>query len=162
MVLARNIFVALALLIALVVAWSAFASDIISAPEAHIRSAKGEITLIDVRSVGEWRDSGIPKGAKAISIHDPDGMAAFVGRVTAAVKGDKSRPVALICARGVRSTRADWALSKAGFTNILNVREGTLGNWIDGPGWFDRKLPVEPYRQSEAGKRRIVFRESWR
>ena len=31
----------------------------------------------------------------------------------------------------------------AGFTNILNVREGMLGNPLDGPGWLDRELPVE-------------------
>ena len=152
MILARNIFIAIVLLVASVAAWPALASEVITAPEALSLSMKGEITLIDVRSVDEWRESGIPKGAKAISIHDPDGMEAFVAKITAAVKGDKSRPVALICARGVRSTRADWALSKAGFTNILIVREGTSGNWIDGPGWFDRKLPVEPYRQPEAKK----------
>jgi len=151
-ILVRNIFIAMALLVASMAAGPALASEVISAPEALSRSVKGELTLIDVRSVGEWRDSGIPKGAKAISIHDPEGMDAFVAKVTAAVKGDKTRPVALICARGVRSTRADWALGKAGFTNILNVREGTLGNWIDGPGWLDRKLPVEKYRQAEDGK----------
>tara|TARA_R110000787_G_scaffold38793_27_gene97571 strand:+ start:917 stop:1375 length:459 start_codon:yes stop_codon:yes gene_type:complete len=151
-ILPRNALIALVLLVGSVVAWPAFASEVITAPEALSRMAKGEITLIDVRSVDEWRDSGIPKGAKPISIHDPGGMDAFVARIAAAVKGDRTRPVALICARGVRSTRADWALSEAGFTNILNVREGTLGNWFDGPGWFDRKLPVEPYDRPDTKK----------
>jgi rhodanese-related sulfurtransferase len=123
------------------------AGDVISSKDALARVESRTVTLIDIRSVGEWRESGIPKGAKAITIHDPGGMTAFVAKVTAAVKNRKDRPIALICARGVRSTRAEWALGKAGFTQILNVREGTLGNWIDGPGWFAQKLPIEPYKQ---------------
>jgi len=143
-ILIRTIAFVLVLLIA---ALPAMAGDVISSKDALARVESGTVTLIDVRSVEEWRQSGVPKGAKAISIHDPGGMTAFVAKVTAAVNGRKDRPVALICARGVRSTRAEWALGKAGFTQILNVREGTLGNWIDGPGWFAQKLPIEPYKQ---------------
>jgi rhodanese-related sulfurtransferase len=139
-------------LVLLFAALPAKASDVISSADAFALVGKGDITLIDVRSVEEWRQSGIPKGAKAISIHDPGGMTAFVAKVTSAVNGRKDRPVALICARGVRSTRADWALGKAGFTKILNVREGTLGNWVDGPGWFARKLPIDPYKEARSTK----------
>lgn len=149
MILIRTIAFVLVLLIA---ALPAMAGDVISSKDALARVESGTVTLIDVRSVEEWRQSGVPKGAKAISIHDPGGMTAFVAKVTAAVNGRKDRPVALICARGVRSTRAEWALGKAGFTKILNVREGTLGNWVDGPGWFAQKLPVEPYREERSTK----------
>jgi rhodanese-related sulfurtransferase len=148
-ILIRTIAFVLVLLIA---ALPAMAGDVISSKDALARVESGTVTLIDVRSVEEWRQSGVPKGAKAISIHDPGGMTAFVAKVTAAVNGRKDRPVALICARGVRSTRAEWALGKAGFTKILNVREGTLGNWVDGPGWFAQKLPVEPYREERSTK----------
>ena len=103
----------------------------------------GEMTLIDVRSPDEWRKTGVPQGAKTVTIHDPDGMAGFVAAATRAVNGKKDRRIALICARGLRSYRAANALRDAGFTNILNVREGMLGNPLDGPGWLDRKLPVE-------------------
>ena len=146
MILIRKFAVVLGLLF---VALPAIAGDVISSKDALAGVESGAVTLIDVRSIEEWRQSGIPKGGKAISIHDPGGMTAFVAKVTAAVKNRKDQPIALICARGVRSTRAEWALGKAGFTKILNVREGTLGNFIDGPGWFAQKLPVERY--TEAG-----------
>lgn len=149
MILIRKFAVVLGLLFG---ALPAMAGDVISSKDARARVERGTVTLIDVRSVEEWRQSGIPKGAKAISIHDPGGMTAFVAKVTSAVNGRMDSPVALICARGVRSTRADWALGKAGFTKILNVREGTLGNWVDGPGWFAQKLPVEPYKQERSTK----------
>ena len=136
----------------LLAALPAMADDVISSREALARVEKGEITLIDVRSVDEWRKSGIPRGAKAISLHDPDGMAGFVAKVTTALKGQKDQPIALICARGVRSTRAEWALGRAGFKRILNVREGTLGNRIDGPGWFAQNLPVEVYPEDGSKK----------
>ena len=87
--------------------------------------------------------TGAARGLIFFPIHDPNGMAGFVAAATRAMKGKKDQPVALICARGWRSFRAANALRDAGFTNVMNVREGMLGNPFDGPGWLDRKLPVE-------------------
>lgn len=132
------------LMLALAVTAPVAAGDVIDSKAALAGVSAGEITLIDVRSPEEWRKTGLPKGAMAVTIHGPDGMAGFVANATRAVKGRKDKPVALICARGWRSWRAANALRKAGFTRIINVREGMLGNPFDGPGWLDRKLPVEP------------------
>ena len=119
------------------------AGSIIDSIEALARAKAGEVTLMDVRHPDEWRETGIPQGANTITIHGPDGMAGFVVAATRAVRGKKDQPIALICARGWRSYRAANALRDAGFTNIINVREGMLGNPLDGPGWLDRKLPVD-------------------
>ncbi|MDC0033826.1 rhodanese-like domain-containing protein [Alphaproteobacteria bacterium] len=107
----------------------------------------GEMTLIDVRSPQEWWKTGVPRGAKAITIHDLNGMSGFVAAAIRAVNGKLNLPLALICARGGRSLRAVNALREAGFTKLINVREGMLGNPIDGPGWLNRKLPVEPCKK---------------
>ncbi len=115
----------------------------IDGPTAWARVTAGEMTLIDVRSPAEWRATGVPRGAKTVTIHDPKGMAGFVKAVARALNGRKNEPVALICARGSRSSRAERALRAAGFTNIFNLREGMLGNPLDGPGWLRRKLPLE-------------------
>ncbi len=123
----------------------ALAAEVISVKDAYERAAKNEITFLDVRHPDEWRETGIPKGAKPISFHDPEGESGFVRRVTEAVDGKLDRPVALIANRGGRSTRAQWALEEAGFKNILNVREGVKGNMIDGWGWISAKLPMTPY-----------------
>lgn len=116
---------------------------LIDGASAFARMEAGELTLIDVRSPAEWRGTGVPRGARTVTIHDPAGLAGFVAAATRAVNGQKDRPIAVICARGTRSSRAQRALRAAGFSNIVNVREGMLGNPVDGPGWLRRNLPVE-------------------
>lgn len=140
----KKLFAILAASLSFLVSLSAWAGDVIDSKTALAGVLAGEMTLMDVRSPTEWRETGMPKGAKAITIHGPDGMAGFVADATKAVKGRKDQPIALICARGWRSMRAASALREAGFTKIINVREGMLGNPYDGPGWLDRKLPTEP------------------
>lgn len=122
----------------------AMADTIMSAPAAAKAAAAGETTIVDVRSPGEWRQTGVARGAATVTIHNPDGIKAFVREMTKAVAGDKSRPIALICAAGVRSARAARILAANGFTNIQNVAEGMLGRPDAGPGWLKRGLPVSP------------------
>lgn len=117
----------------------------ISVQAALARARSGEVIIVDVRSPQEWMQTGLPQGARPVTIHDPAGLPGFVKAMTAAVDGDLSRPVALICARGNRSTLAQNALQAAGFTQVLNVKEGMFGS-ASGPGWLARDLPLEPCR----------------
>ena len=119
-------------------------NGIVSAPVALASAAKGDVTLVDVRSAREWRQTGIAAGAKRVTIHNPGGTKAFVAEMVKAVGGDMSKPVALICAAGARSARAERILTAAGFTNLQNVSEGMLGRPDAGPGWLKRGLPVTP------------------
>lgn len=123
-------------------AWST--DGVVVAPLASLEAQAGTRTLIDVRYVTEWRQTGVPVGAKGIAIHDQKGLTGFIEQVTKAVKGKKDTPIALICAWGYRSTKAAQALAAAGFKNIKDVREGMLGNPDDGPGWLKRWLPIQP------------------
>ncbi len=115
---------------------------VIAADEAARRAAAGDILVIDVRSPGEWRQTGVPKGARRVTIHDPGGLPGFAEAVKVALGGDLKRPIAVICAAGSRSTIAQRFLAKAGFTQVLNIKEGMLGGPY-GPGWLPRGLPVE-------------------
>ena len=65
----------------------------------------------------------------------------FVDALLEKTRGSKDVPVALICARGVRSARLNNQLVEAGFTNLIDVPEGMLGS-AAGPGWLKRGLPV--------------------
>ncbi len=116
---------------------------VMTADEASVRAEAGELALIDVRSPQEWRQTGVPRGARRVTIHDPGGLKGFVDAMAAAVDGDLKKPIALICARGNRSTVAQKVLSEAGFTRVFNIREGFTGGPY-GPGWVKRGLPVEP------------------
>ncbi len=116
---------------------------LLSADDAARRVKNGEITMIDVRSPGERRQTGTAQGASCVTMHDPNGAEGFLRHMVAAVDGDRSRPIALICARGNRSTRAHDFLTRNGFTNVHDIVEGMLANRTD-PGWIARGLPVVP------------------
>ena len=115
---------------------------VIAADEAQRLAQAGEILLIDVRSPQEWRQTGVPAGARAVTIHDPNGLVGFLGAVQRELGGDFDSPIAVICARGNRSSLAQSALNEAGYSRVLNIREGMLGS-VDGPGWLARGLPTE-------------------
>lgn len=113
----------------------------LSAPDAMTKAAVGEITLIDIRTPMEWARSGVPKGAVTLSIQQPD----FPQALEELIEGDKSHPLALICATGQRSAMLQRYLQAQGYDNVADVSEGMMGNRID-PGWLRRGLPVEAYK----------------
>ena len=108
-----------------------------SAPVAFELSQSKLVRLIDIRRPSEWRQTGVGRGAHRISMH----QSGFLARLEALVNGDRSQPIALICARGQRSSYLKAQLNRLGFTNVTNVSEGMLGSKA-GPGWLKRKLPL--------------------
>lgn len=113
------------------------AGTLISAQEAFQRAAADKILLVDIRRPDEWQRTGIGQGAVPLDMRTRD----FETRLDALVGSDRSRPVALICARGGRTARLARRLASAGFNNIIDVSEGMLGSSA-GPGWVARGLPV--------------------
>lgn len=114
----------------------------LTAPEALDKAQKGEITLIDIRTPQEWRQTGVAPVAHRIDMQDPQGPAGFANKVLAEVGGDKSAPIALICRTGNRSGYMQQELQRFGFTHVYDVSEGMAGG-RNGPGWIPRALPVE-------------------
>ena len=112
-------------------------SEQIDAVEAHKRAKAGEITLIDIRRPDEWAETGSGEGAVRLDMRRRD----FVAELERITAGDRSKPVAIICARGVRSARVTNFLTEAGYTQIIDVPEGMLGSRA-GPGWIKRNLPL--------------------
>lgn len=120
------------------------ADDEVSASEAVLRLARvgieniaGRITALD-----GFDTAPLPQ----ISVHDLDGMAVLDVRRTVEfweghIAGaqniplqelpdrldevDRDTPLAVICAGGYRSSIACSLLARAGFTNVINAREGT-------------------------------------
>ncbi len=117
-----------------------FDTAILTPPEASALADAGKILLIDIRRPDEWAETGVPAGAHPLDMRRPD----FTQALLALAGGNPGRPIALICARGVRSNRMSGHLAEAGFTRIGDVGEGMLGS-PDGPGWLARGLPVTPF-----------------
>lgn len=109
----------------------------IDPPAAHRRATTGDLLLIDIRRPDEWAATGIGAGAQLLDMRRED----FTGALLALAAGDRGAPIALICARGVRSARLAARLRGAGFTAVLDVAEGMLGG-ATGPGWIARGLPL--------------------
>ncbi len=119
------------------------AGELIAADQAMRLATSGEIVVVDVRSPQEWQQTGVPAGARLVTIHQPDGLIGFIDAMGDALGEDRNRPIALICARGNRSSVASSALAQAGYTQVYNIREGMFGS-PDGPGWLARGLPTDP------------------
>lgn len=120
-------------------------------PAAHaFLQHKAEAVLVDCRTEIEFMYVGHPLGAEHIAWQeapdwaiDPD----FADLVKRLVKGDLSRPVLLICRSGHRSLHAGAALEAAGFSAVINIREGFEGALDDDfhrgtqGGWRFHGLP---------------------
>ena len=122
----------------IVISSRAWASGQMSAADAHEQAMKGEVLLVDIRTHGEWKQTGLGASARPISMHQPG----FLEKLAEAAGNDKSRKIALICATGGRSRWLQGQLAKYGFTNVVDVSEGMLGSPA-GPGWLKAGLPVK-------------------
>lgn len=122
----------------------ASAPGAISIEDAFQQAKNGEIYLIDIRRPDEWVQTGVTVDAIPIDMRRKD----FENVLQSLLDTFGLRPVALICARGVRSDRMDRRLKAAGFSNVIDVPEGILGSGA-GPGWIAKKLPLRAPTEAE-------------
>ena len=115
----------------------------LSPQEAQALSASGDILLIDVRTLPEWRMTGVAVGARLIPLQDQ----AFLDEVERLQSNDPYRSVAFICRTGARSQvaaeRLDALVPDA---VVYNVVEGMVGA-KEGEGWIARGLPVASWTE---------------
>lgn len=148
---AKQLAVAIAFLIGVFAAAGGLAAQdvtLMEAPEAHEKALKGEIVLIDIRTPEEWKQTGVPASAHAISMHQ--NAQTFISELLNAAAGDSEKPIAVICRTGSRSTALAAPLAKAGFPNVINVAEGVVGG-PRGPGWTKRGLPLRQWSPDDRG-----------
>lgn len=110
---------------------------IMSATEAASAVASEEMILIDIRSPGEWAQTGVARGAIALTMHSPD----FPQKIAAILNGRHGKSVGLICATGGRTEHVVSILAQNGFSDVIDVSEGMFGN-DRGPGWIARGMSV--------------------
>jgi len=117
-------------------------ATLLAPDQAWGEARSGQVLIIDVRSAPEWAWTGVPRGAARASWWQIGGESGFLEDVLAIVGQARDRPVALICARGVRSSKAAAFLRANGFSSVRDIGEGMLGS-AAGPGWLKRQLPLE-------------------
>ena len=105
----------------------------------------GKLTIIDIRTPKEWRETGVAEGVLRINMLHPGGPQGFAAEVLRQTGGDKNAPIGLICRTGNRTTQVQRYLISQGFTQVYNIREGMAGS-AAGPGWLRRQMPITPCR----------------
>lgn len=115
----------------------------LSAPEAWEAAQAGKLTIIDIRTPPEWKQTRVVQGALLIDMLHPQGPTGFENEVLRQVKGDRNAPIALICRTGNRTGQVLRYLRSRGFNNAVHIPEGMAGSSA-GPGWLARQLPVQP------------------
>lgn len=131
----------------------AAAGEVMTPQEAHEKALTGEIVLVDVRTPQEWQQTGLPASGHAITMHQqgPD----FVAQLDAALGGDRSKPLAVICRTGNRTGSLVAPLEKAGYTRVINIAEGMVGGRY-GPGWIKTGLPLRKYVAGQSAPKEMA------
>ena len=133
----------LILLLAMAAPTLVVGGDTLSVDDAFTMARHEEIILVDIRSRGEWVETGIASAARPISMHERQ----FLSRFLTIAEEANGQPIALICATGGRTAWLKTELSRRGITNLVDVPEGMMGS-AAGPGWLRAGLPVKPYPAS--------------
>ncbi|KKL47641.1 hypothetical protein LCGC14_2333510 [marine sediment metagenome] len=116
-----------------------------SAPEAQAAIADDGALLLDIRTPGEWAQTGLAEGAFPVDMQSAD----FGAQLSAVFERAGDRPIALICATGGRTAYVVSVLKRNGIEGVIDVSEGMLGNGR-AQGWVARGLPVVTEAEARA------------
>ena len=101
------------------------------------------VKLVDLRTVGEWRQTGVVAGSHMITLFDERGQVNPDWKRDVAALAPADQPIVLICRSGNRSGIAAKMLAEASPTRrIYNVREGMNG-------WARAGQPIVSLQQNQ-------------
>ena len=123
-----------------ILAWDQAGFDVAAVPQITVAElndllqSESDLQVLDVRRPPEYDSGHVPHAVAAplSSLKDKAPALAF----------DRSKPTAVICAGGYRSSAATSILQPLGFTNLLNVTGGTSA-------WIKAGYEVEPCQNRE-------------
>jgi len=103
----------------------------VEANEFSKLQAKG-YPVIDIRTPGEWKQTGIIKGAHKMMFFTPKGqpdLANWFFELGHLVK-DKKQPILIYCAHANRTKSLGQGLIQSGFENVYELKGGIENGWI--------------------------------
>ena len=101
----------------------------VSVRGAHARFKAGQIILVDIRRPDEWADTGVAEGAIRLDMTSP----VFEARLAGLRADNPGKPIALICRTATRTRHVLETLGRRGWSNLIDVRGGMLGDDIAFP-----------------------------
>ena len=113
--------------------------------EAHSLYINKNLTIIDVRTINEWKMTGIIPTSILINMHDDKYQErnGFVTEITKILLEYQDKNVAFICASGARSKIITDYLINKGYKNIYHIPDGIMGKQND--GWLFNGYPLINY-----------------
>jgi len=107
--------------------------------EASQQLINSNIPIVDIRTPGEWKETGLLKGSIPIMLFDEKGnydLRDFLEKLNNAV--DTKKPFAIICRTGSRTSVLAPFLSQKLNYNVINIKSGIVyAKYL--------KLPILPY-----------------
>ena len=104
-------------------------ADIVDIDNAELaRLAISGVPVIDIRTEGEWKESGIVPGSRLITLFDEKGRPdpAWLEKVKGVAKPDQ--PLIIICRSGNRTKAGSQMLvQQGGYQKVYNVKDGIRG-----------------------------------
>jgi len=121
-------------------------AEIINIDNAElVRLAGSGVPVVDIRTEGEWKTTGVIAGSNLLTYFDENGRAnppQWLERLQGVAKSDQ--PVILVCRSGKRSRVASEFLSEqSGYKKVYNVTSGLNG-------WSGEHRPMVPPAASMA------------
>jgi rhodanese-related sulfurtransferase len=119
-------------------------APLLRAEISHIDNAElarliGEgVPIVDIRTEGEWKQTGIVGGSYLLTFFDEKGRAnppAFLDKFKAIAKPEE--PVIVICRTGNRTQAVAQFLDQSGYMKVYNVKQGIFG-------WMKENRAVAP------------------
>ncbi len=139
-----NVFIRVLFLLALSLPFFARAEviDIDNAELARLMATG--VPVIDIRTEGEWKDTGVLPGSRLITLFDERGRAdapAWLEKVKEVAK--PGQPVIVICRSGNRTQAASRLLTQqGGYATVYNVKDGIRAWTAQGRPLFPPKSAV--------------------
>ena len=104
-------------------------AEVVNIDSAELaRLAASGVAVIDIRTEGEWKETGVIAGSKLLTFFDEKGRVdrpAWLAKVKVVAKPDQ--PVILICRSGNRTRAATQFLAQqAGYKTVYNVSGGII------------------------------------
>ncbi len=104
----------------------------LSPRDAYEGAERGEVVIVDVRTPGEWANTGCPRSSHRITLKD----AKLIDSVRGLLAQKPEAIVALSCLSGHRAKSAARKLKKSGVENLRIVEGGIIG-------WRKSGLPMD-------------------
>lgn len=119
----------------------AFGFKDVESEEVSMMASSQDVFIVDVRMADEWLESGVIPGSLLITYFDGQARPMrdeFMKKLKEYTKGDKVKPVLLVCRTGLRSKLVAGILEREGYKNVYNYKYGIV-NWLS-----ERRAVVKP------------------